>query len=227
MFAAICCFSKFCVLKLIPDRTSSTIATAIREHIIAPFGVPSTIRTDNGLEFSGATTTLLSSLNVTHHRTAPYTSHSNGQVERLHRTVQALLRRTLITLPHTAWTRLIPDLQLIINTTYARSIGCSPYLIMFGATPPSPGSIPDPSTTSISSYARAIQRQVRTISRAARAAHSAYSRRTNISLPPDPITTSLTPGRLAIIIRPRHNKLLTTNSGPYLVIKNEPPHIHL
>ena len=148
-------------------------------------------------------------------------------MERLHRTIQTLLRRTLVSLPPTTWHHLVPDLQLIVNTTYARSVGCAPYLIMFGATPPSPGTVPDPTATTVAQYATAVQRQVRTITRAARAAHAAYSRREHVPLPPDPVTDALQPGKLAILLRPGHNKLLTANSGPYLVLKNAPPHIHL
>ena len=84
-------------------------------------------------------------------------------MERLHRTVESLLRRCLVSTPHAAWEALVPDAQLAINTTSARSIGCPPYLIMFGTTPPTSTSIPDPTTTTIATYARAIQRQITTI----------------------------------------------------------------
>ena len=158
LFAAICCYSKFCVLRLIPDRTSTTVANVLKNDVIAVFGTPAVVRTDNGTEFAGATSALLSAYRIRHHHTSPYTSHSNGQVERLHRTVETLLKRCLVTLPHQYWQRLLPDIQLAINTTYARSVGCPPYLIMFGTTPPHPSHIPDPTTTTVQTYARAVQR---------------------------------------------------------------------
>lgn len=79
-----------------------------------------------------------------------------------------------MTLPHNHWHSLIPDIQLAINTTYARSIGCPPYLVMFGTTPPSPKHVPDPTTTTVATYASAIKRQLSTIQRATQAAHDAY-----------------------------------------------------
>ena len=84
-------------------------------------------------------------------------------MERLHRTVETLLRRCLVTLPPTSWRHLIPDIQYAINTTYARSTGCPPYLIMFGTTPPHPDAIPDPTTTTVATYTKALQRQLSTI----------------------------------------------------------------
>ena len=156
LLAAICCYSKFCLLRLVPDRSSATVASTLKNHLFATFGTPAHVRTDNGKEFAGATAALFAAHKVRHHHTSPYTSHSNGQVERLHRTVESLLRRCLVSAPHTTWEQLVPDVQLAINTTYARSIGCPPYLVMFGTTPPNQNALPDPSTTTVATYARAI-----------------------------------------------------------------------
>ena len=150
LLTAICCFSKFCVLTLIPDKSSHTITTALHGKVFAAFGWPAAVRSDNGTEFRGEFDMLCTAHNIKHKRTSPYTSHSNSAVERLHRTIEDLLRRCLVTLPHAAWPTLIPELQLTINTTYARSVGCAPYLIMFSATPPTHiHHLPDPTTTTV------------------------------------------------------------------------------
>ena len=100
-------------------------------------------------------------------------------VERLHRTVEDLLQRCLVTLDAKHWPTLIPDLQLTINTAYARSIGCPPYLIMYGTSPPSlyHAHLPDPTIASSTAYASAVRDQMRTIQRASTAAHAAYRHR--------------------------------------------------
>ena len=172
---------------------------------------------------------LCAAYSITHHHSSPYTSHSNGAVERLHQTVEDLLRRCLVTLPAEAWTILVPDVQLAVNTTYARSIGCPPYLVMFGTTPPHAAfsAPPDPTTTSLATYASALRRQLDTIQRATQAAHDAYRTRERRTIPEDPVTTALVPGRLAMVIRPAHNKLLTSNAGPFLFTRVEPPHVWL
>jgi hypothetical protein len=83
-------------------------------------------------------------------------------------------------MPPATWPDLLQDIQLAINTTHSKSIGCPPYLVMFGTTPPTPhlGSLPDPSTSTLAHYTSALKRQLSTIQAAARAAHSAYQHRT-------------------------------------------------
>ena len=73
----------------------------------------------------------------------------------------------------------------------------------------------------------ASSRRPSTIQRATAAAHNAYRTREKTTIPPDPATAQLTPGRLAMIIRPSHNKLLTTNAGPFLILRVQPPIVDL
>jgi transposase InsO family protein len=130
------------------------VAQAIKEKVFQAFGNPIKVRTDNGTEFKGEFDALCEACNVKHVRSAPYTSHSNGQVERLHRTIEELARKCLVTLPASAYSTVLRELQLTINTTYARSIGCAPYILMFGASPPnaSNSALPDPSNTTTQRY---------------------------------------------------------------------------
>lgn len=109
VLSSICCFSKFCVLTLIPDKTSGTVARAVQEKVFQIFGNPAKVRTDNGTEFKGEFDALCSALRIKHVRSAPYTSHSNGQVERLHRTIQDLTRRCLVTLPSSAYRTVLQE----------------------------------------------------------------------------------------------------------------------
>jgi hypothetical protein len=150
-------------------------------------------------------------------------------VERLHRTLQDLTKRCLVTLPSSAYGAILQEVQLTINTTYARSIGCAPYLLMFGTSPPSDmtSAVPDPTVSTAQQYAAAIHRQVQLAHKAATAAHKQYRQRSAVQLPPDPVTASLQVGQLAMIIRPKHNKLLCANAGPFLVTLIKLPHVHL
>ena len=72
-----------------------------------------------------------------------------------------------------------------------------------------------------------MQRQVRSIQKTTTLAHKAYCARSKAVIPTDHITSHLQPGRLAMLLRPSHNKLLTANSGPNLATKIHLPHIHL
>lgn len=87
--------------------------------------------------------------------------------------IEDLASRCLVTLPPTAFLTVLRELQLTINVTYARSIGCAPYILMFGTPPPSAqdGALPDPSTTPVDRYAAAVRRSVALAHKAAVAAH--------------------------------------------------------
>ena len=87
-------------------------------------------------------------------------------VERLHCTVESMLRQCLVTGDISTLPRLTADIQLAINVTYARSIGCPPYLVMFGMpapTTPVLAALPDPTTVTVAKYATAVQHQLRTV----------------------------------------------------------------
>lgn len=154
------CYSKFCILALVDNLTASTTAAVLNQRLFSVFGAPHTLRCDNGTAFKGEVQLMCTAKGVRLARSSPYTSHSNGQVERLHHTIEELLRRALITVDATAWPTLMPEVQLAINCTYAKSIGCPPYLVMFGSTPPDQLSslMPDPTTASITQYTSALRR---------------------------------------------------------------------
>ena len=78
LLVAVCCFSKFVIITAIPDKASATVAKAVHEKIFQVFGAPLRVRTDNGTEFKGAFDALCDATRVTHVRSRPYTSHSNG-----------------------------------------------------------------------------------------------------------------------------------------------------
>jgi transposase InsO family protein len=129
-------FSKYCILTLAKDRKSATVAHALTTKLFAYFGTPTVIQCDNGTEFKGDVNSLCAAKGVRLQRSLPYSSHVQGKVERLHRTLEQLLARTTTTLPSAHWPTLLPELQYTINVTYQRSLGCAPYLVMFGNTPP-------------------------------------------------------------------------------------------
>ena len=161
---------------------------------MAVFGTPQAVRHDNGTEFRGAFAAYCTAVGIWQQRTSPYTSHANGQAERLHRTVEDLLRRCLVTLEGKHLPRLVADIQLAVNTTYARSIGCPPFLVMFGTTPPDAPALqtlPDPTTATGAKYTAAVQHCLRVVQRAAQAAHSHYAARAAVELPPDTVTQQL------------------------------------
>lgn len=100
---------------------------------------------------------------------------------------------------------------------------------MFGTIPPQAcnHAIPDPSTTPTARYTAAVRRQVSIAHQAAVAAHAKYRKRSAMEIPADKVTQQLEVGKLAMIIRPKGNKLLTTNAGPFFIVQISLPHVHL
>ena len=76
----------------LPDISAETVASAFVSSWVARFGVPSTLTTDRGAQFTSALWKSLSSLLGTHHiRTTSYHPAANGMVERLHRLLKSAL----------------------------------------------------------------------------------------------------------------------------------------
>ncbi|XP_055603971.1 uncharacterized protein K02A2.6-like [Uranotaenia lowii] len=80
------------------ETRSTTAAVTIRYlmETFARFGVPETIVSDNGSQFSGSEfKTMCQKLGIVHIRTAPYHPQSNGQAERFVDTLKRSLRKIM------------------------------------------------------------------------------------------------------------------------------------
>ena len=128
------------------------------------------VRVDGGAEFDGAFAETCEQYSVKRNVMPPYHSRGNGQVERFNRTIQSLIRRTLFSIPCPTVVRvreLLMGIQLALNVTTHRAIGCPPYLLMFGTMPaamagdtaPPPLSA-DPTTAKIATYSSHLQQRV-------------------------------------------------------------------
>ncbi|CAH8513258.1 unnamed protein product [Dicrocoelium dendriticum] len=117
------------------DTSAETVAHTFVESWASVFGVPATITTDRGPQF---TSTLFRDLNrlmgCNHLRTTAYHPASNGLVERFHRQLKAAL-----TASATSWYEALPIILLSIRNTSKEDIGCSPAELTFGTTLRLPG----------------------------------------------------------------------------------------
>ena len=89
---------------------SSTTATACADAFVAGwvsrFGVPASITTDRGVQFTSAVWTILCQrLGIQHCTTTAYHPQSNGMVERFHRQLKDALRAHLAAAD---WLSLLP-----------------------------------------------------------------------------------------------------------------------
>ena len=135
--------------------------------MIATYGPMCAVRVDGGAEFDGAFAETCEQYSVKRNVMPPYHSRGNGQVERFNRTIQSLIRRTLFSIsrPTAARVReMLTGIQLALNVTTHRAIGCPPYLLMFGTMPASmagaaapPPLSADPTTAEIATYSSHLQ----------------------------------------------------------------------
>ena len=114
------------------DITASTVIDSFTHGLIASFGIPESITTDNGSQFSsGIWQQLLEVWGIKAHFTTPYHPQSNGLVERFHRRLKESLNALALDEPEN-WYWALPCTLLSIRTTLKPDIGASPADMVFG-----------------------------------------------------------------------------------------------
>ena len=124
-------------MKAIPlrNKKESTIVEALWEHWISQFGFPNRIVSDQGSEFVNKTMKALLARNgIEHDLMAAYYHRSNGMIERANRSIQALLRKSIVSFGE-QWDISIYGSILAYNSTHHSSTGASPFFLMFGQDP--------------------------------------------------------------------------------------------
>ena len=82
--------SKFVVTKVVRDNTAQTAVRFLKDYVIARFGTPRCIITDNGTHFTSTMMDeLIKQIGATHLYSTPYHPQTNGQIERYNSTMDA------------------------------------------------------------------------------------------------------------------------------------------
>ena len=114
------------------DMSTSTVIDAFTHGLIASFGIPESVTTDNGGQFASAVwQQLLETWGIKAHFTTAYHPQSNGLVERFHRRLKESLNALAHDDPHN-WFWSLPCTLLAIRTTVKPDIGASPADMVFG-----------------------------------------------------------------------------------------------
>ena len=122
----------------IPVRstTSRTIIRCLTETF-SRTGFPEKLTTDNGPQFvSKEFTKWLKRHGITHSKSTPYHPQGNGVVERLHRTLNAIVLKTVEARGN--WARVLPLALYFIRCTPSSSTGVSPFMLTHGWEPRTP-----------------------------------------------------------------------------------------
>ena len=125
-------FSRWPAAFPLKDITTETVVNAFAHGWIASFGIPETITTDRGSQFTSAIwSQLLDTWGIHHSMTTAYHPESNGLVERLHRRLKESLMAICGDDPN-SWFWKLPMALLSIRTTLKPDIGASPAELVYG-----------------------------------------------------------------------------------------------
>ena len=143
---------------------TSTTATSVADHLvntwISRFGVPSTITSDRGRQFTSQVwADLCSSLNITHRQTTAYHPQSNGMVERVHRRLKEALKARQA---GQRWLEHLPWVLFGLRTAPREDTGTSAAELVYGSQLALPGQLPETSPSSSASSAPAPPPTART-----------------------------------------------------------------
>ena len=133
--------TRFCLLKAIPDKTATTIINCLIQCFCV-LGAPSYLHSDNGGEFRNyQLTSYLSQYwpDVKLIKGKPYHPRSQGAIERANKDIKEKIVN-LITEKERQDGGLDAEqtlayIQLLKNSSYNRTIKCSPYRALFGQDP--------------------------------------------------------------------------------------------
>ena len=126
----------------VKDHTAQSVIRCLYKNVVAYFGVPRSILSDRGTEFTGRVWESLTHMLGTEVRlTSPYYPQGNALVERSHRTMNNMLRTMLLEKKGRGCSTLLPTTMLYMNTMVQEYSGYSACEILFGKNPNLPSDI--------------------------------------------------------------------------------------
>ena len=125
-------FSRWPAAIPLKDINTETVVNALAHGWIGAFGIPETITTDRGSQFTSAVwAQLLETWGIRHSMTTAYHPEANGLVERLHRRLKESLMAICGEDTH-LWFSKLPMALLSIRTTLKPDIKASPAELVYG-----------------------------------------------------------------------------------------------
>jgi hypothetical protein len=131
-------FSKHVEAVPIPSKDSAVVAHAFLTHVLARYGSPAEVLTDQGNEFQGAFQQLLEQCFIDHRTTSAYNPQADGLAERAVQTFKQALRKMAQRRQPKARANWEEDLQYALLgyrcSEHSRT-GYSPYFMLHGVQP--------------------------------------------------------------------------------------------
>ena len=209
------CCSQYAILVPASNHTARMVSDALLRHVVPYFGTPRRLLSDWGCKFVGEIWGKLTrSLGIQWLLTSPYHPEGNSINEQSHRTINNMLRGSLLDgTPSQTWLDKIPGIMLALNAMAHQPHGFSAYMIATGREPTLPpdfksNACASPSLDDPAAYGDALKQQLSLTHQ-------------QMAPPPAPATTnSYREGSLIFVLttRPeRTNKLAPRWKGPFVV----------
>jgi predicted aspartyl protease len=132
IFTAIDAYTRYLVAVPLRNKSAVTVANALVEHVFLPHGAYRSIVSDQGREFCNEVLDEVTRLlGVEKLRTSAYRASANGRVERVHRTMNALLSK-VVSENQRDWAERLPMVIAAYNAAHHETTEYSPYYLMFG-----------------------------------------------------------------------------------------------
>ncbi len=130
-------FSKLCRFRALRIATAEKVAQAFCEDWVFTYGAPKTLLTDNGPKLTSKLfLEACRIVGVVNDFTSTYHPQTNGQTERLNRTLASILRHYLAE-DQASWDRYHPSLSYAYNRGVHQSKRTSPFELVLSR-PPTP-----------------------------------------------------------------------------------------
>jgi transposase InsO family protein len=132
ILTSICYFTEWAEAVPIPNKEAHTVARALVEHVYTRFGTPLQQLSDQGREFdNNLMHEICRLLHVDKVRTTSYRPNTNGQVERLHRSINAMIGK-MIGENQKTWTEILPLVMSAYRAAIHSATGYSANYLTLG-----------------------------------------------------------------------------------------------
>ena len=129
-----CALTRFTVLVPVETVTGDETLRALVARVFTIFGNPTVIVTDNGPAFRNELMQAASKFfGYRHIHVLPYNAQANGTAESAVKRVKLLLDRQ--TRGYSDWHKLLPMMQLMLNSTVMTTTGMTAFAALFGREP--------------------------------------------------------------------------------------------
>ncbi|PKI49826.1 hypothetical protein CRG98_029803 [Punica granatum] len=131
ILVAIDYFTKWMEAIILASVTANTVARFLKRDIIARYGVPKTIITDNAKTLNNRIIDELCERFKIHHRNStPYHPQMNGAVEAANKNIKRIIEKMTVT--YKDWHEMLPFALLAYRTFICTSTGTTPYSLVYG-----------------------------------------------------------------------------------------------